>query len=180
MKTIAAFFCVAFAASVAQAQLSPGVNKADSNATLEKPAETKAGVAKQTDPKAVVAKTTDPKAATVKKEVKKEELPKIPGTEIPRPNGTFLGLEVVGGNFKLTFYDKKKKPMTVDVTRATARWPNPRSPGDNRTVLNGSGTALVGQKPVLPPFNFNVFLTLLKGEGEEAKAVENYTVAFRG
>jgi hypothetical protein len=180
MKTIAAFLCVAFAASVAQAQPSPGVNKADSNPALEKPAETKPGVAKQTDPKVVVAKTTDPKAATVKKEVKKEELPKIPGTEIPRPNGTFLGLEVVGGNFKLTFYDKKKKPMTVDVTRATARWPNPRSPGDNRTVLNGSGTALVGQKPVLPPFNFNVFLTLLKGEGEEAKAVENYTVAFRG
>lgn len=170
MKTIAAFLCLAFAASVTQAQLSPGVNKADSKAMLEKPAETKAGVAKQ----------TDPKAATVKKEVKKEELPKIPGMEIPRPNGTFLGLEVVGGNFKLTFYDKKKKAMSVDVTRATARWPNPRSPGDNRTVLNGNGTALVGAKPVLPPFNFNVFLTLLKGEGEEAKAVENYTVAFRG
>lgn len=176
MKTIAAFLCLAFAASVSQAQLSPGGNKTDSKTALEKPAEVKAGVAQQTDPKAVVAKTADSKAVPAKK----EELPKIPGMVITRPNGNFLGLEVAGGNFKLTFYDKKHKPMAVDVTRATARWPNSRSPGDNRTVLNGSGTALVGQKPVLPPFNFNVFLTLLKGEGEEAKAVENYTVAFRG
>ena len=160
MKTIVAFLCVVFAASLAHAQINPGVKKADSKVELEKPA--------------------DSKTAPAKKEVKKEELPKIPGMEIARPNGTFLGLEVVGGNFKLTFYDKKKKAMGVDVTRATARWPNPRSPGDNRTVLNGNGTALVGAKPVLPPFNFNVFLTLLKGEGEEAKAVETYTVAFRG
>lgn len=129
-------------------------------------------------PKPTEAKPAPGKAApTVKKE---EPLPKIPGTEIARPNGTFLGLEVASGNFKLTFYDKKKKPMAVDVTRATARWPNPRSPGDNRTVLNGSGTALVGAKPVLPPFNFTVYLTLLKGEGDEAKAVETYVVPFSG
>lgn len=160
MKTIVAFLCLVVAASVAHAQVSPGVKPADS--------------------KAVPVKSADPKAAPATKEVKKEELPKIPGMEIVRPNGTFLGLEVIGGNFKLTFYDKKKKPMTVDVTRATARWPNFRSPGDNRTVLNGNGTALVGSKPVVPPLTFNVFLTLLKGEGEEAKAVETYTVAFRG
>lgn len=180
MKTIAAFLCVAFAASVAQAQPSPGVNKADSNPALEKPAEAKAGVAQQTDPKAVVAKTVDPKTAPAKKEIKKEELPKIPGIVINRPNGNLLGLEVVGGKFKLTFYDKKHKPMTVDVTRATARWPNFRAPGDNRTVLNGSGTALVGAKPVVPPLVFNVYLNLLMGEGDEAKVVENYVVAFRG
>jgi hypothetical protein len=99
---------------------------------------------------------------------------------ISRPNGTFLSLQVNGGNFTLTFYDKKHKPMTMDVTRATARWPNPRAPGDNRTVLNGSGSTLVGAKPVLPPYNFNVTLVLLQGEGDDAKAVENYTVAFRG
>lgn len=126
---------------------------------------------------AVTQPAADKVAPAIKKEV---PLPKIPGTEIARSNGTFLGLEVVDGNFKLTFYDKKKKAMAVDVTRATARWPNPRSPGDNRTVLNGSGTALIGAKPVVPPFNFNVYLTLLKGEGDEAKAVENYVVQFRG
>ena len=167
MKSIAVTLLVLFAASVLSAQKSP--------------------VAQATDPKATAIETVAPKApagkaATTAKKVekKKEELPKIPGTVVNRPNGTFLGLEVVGGNFKLTFYDKKHKPMAVDVTRATARWPNPRSPGDNRTVLNGSGSALVGAKPVVPPYTFNVYLTLLVGEGEGAKAVENYTVAFRG
>lgn len=161
MKTLVAFLCLAFLGSLAHAQISPAAKPADS--------------------KAVPAKPADPKAAPAKKEAPKEApLPKIPGMEIARPNGMFLGLEVVGGNFKLTFYDKKKKAMTVDVTRAIARWPNPRGPGDNRTVLNGSGTALVGAKPVLPPFTFNVYLTLLQGEGEGAKAVETYTVAFRG
>ena len=168
MKSIAVATCLLFATSLIQAQTAP---------------------AKPTDPKAPDAKapaTTKPaapaKAAPAKKkeEKKEEELPKIPGTVITRPNGNLLGLEVVGGVFKLTFYDKKHKEMAVDVTRATARWPNPRSPGDNRTVLNGSGTALVGQKPVVPPFAFNVYLTLLEGEGDTAKAVENYTVAFKG
>lgn len=128
--------------------------------------------------KAAPAKT----APGAKKEEKSKEaaLPKIPGTVIARANGNFLGLEVVGGKFKLTFYDKKHKPMAMDVTRATARWPNPRAPGDNRTVLNGSGTFLVGAKPVVPPYNFNVYLTLLQGEGEDAKAVESYVVPFRG
>jgi hypothetical protein len=171
MKTTVAFLCLTFAATLVHAQMSPGAKPADS-ATVP---------AKVADPK---AKAADPKAEAkdAKKEVKKEELPKIPGTVINRPNGNFLSLEVVGGNFKLSFYDKKHKLMTVDVTRATARWPNKRSatPSEFRTVLNGSGTALVGAKPVLPPFNFTVFLTLLDGEGDGAKAVETYQVAFGG
>ena len=97
-------------------------------------------------------------------------------------NGAFLSLTLVGGNFVLTFYDKKHKPMAIDVTRAAARWPNNRTslPKDYRTVLNGSGTALVGQRPVLPPYNFPVSITLLQGEGDEAKAVETYTATFGG
>ena len=164
MKSFAATTCLLFATGLMSAQTPAAAKSADLKAPAVK-----------------AAPTTPAKATPVKKDEKKEApLPKIPGTVINRPNGTFLGLEVVGGNFKLTFYDKKHKPMAVDVTRVTARWPNPKSPGDNRTVLNGSGTALVGQKPVIPPFTFNVFLTLLVGEGEDAKAVENYTVAFRG
>jgi hypothetical protein len=120
-------------------------------------------------------------AAKPKVDVKKEPEPKIPGITIPRANGTFLGLEVVGGNFKLSFYDAKKKPAAPDVTRATARWPNPRSvTGPNRAVLNPSGNALVGNKVVLPPFTFSVHLVLLQGEGEAAAAVENYDVPYRG
>ncbi|HVT73362.1 MAG TPA: hypothetical protein VHD61_09515 [Lacunisphaera sp.] len=123
------------------------------------------------------AKATDPKAAQ-----KKEAEPKIPGVVINRPNGTFLGLEIADAKFKLSFYDKKKKPMAIDVTRATARWPNTRSAtvAWNFTVLNPSGKALIGAKPALPPYAWNVILTLLQGEGEDAKAVETYTVPFHG
>jgi hypothetical protein len=168
MKPTAVAVCLLFATSLMQAQTPPAA----------KPADPKAPAAKATP-----AKPATGKAAPAKPEAKKEaELPKIPGTVIVRANGTKLGLEVVDGKFKLSFYDKKHKPMAMDVTRATARWPNTRSgtPSDYRTVLNGSGTALVGARPVFPPYTFTVFLTLLQGEGEEAKAVETYTVPFNG
>jgi len=167
MKRLAVFVAVFFAAGLIQAQPQPAAKPADTSSATAKPADLKPA-----DPKATG------KAGAKKDEKKKEEEPKIPGVTIPRANGGFLGLEVVNGNYKLSFYDKKKKPTKVDVTRATARWPNPRAPGDNRTVLNVSGTALVGAKPVVPPYNFNVYLTLLQGEGDEAKAVESYVVAF--
>ncbi len=111
-----------------------------------------------------------------------EKEPEIPGVTIERPDGTFLGLEVVDGKFKLSFYDEKKKAVPVNVTRATARWPDPRGPGDNRTVLNpaGDGKSLVGIKFVTPPLNFRLFLTLVVGEGDNAKAVETHFVLFRG
>jgi hypothetical protein len=144
---------------------------------------------KTTDPKATAPATVttakpgakpEPEAKVDPKKKAEEAMGTIKGLEIKRANGTYLGLEVSGGQFVLSFYDKKKKPAAVDVTRATARWPNLRGPGDNRAVLNGSGTKLVGNKPVIPPLAFNVYLTLLQGEGEEAKAVENYVVQFRG
>lgn len=151
-----------------------------SHARTDMPAN-KTGLSSATGATATGAKATDPKSAT-KDPKKKEAEPKIPGVTINRPNGTFLGLEVVGAKFKLSFYDKKKKPMAVDVTRATARWPNTRSStvAWNFTVLNPSGKALIGAKPALPPYAWNVYLTLLQGEGDSAKAVETYTVPFHG
>ena len=131
----------------------------------------------QTTPAAKPAAPTKPGANA---QTKKEEEPKIPGTVVTRADGTFLGLEVSGGNFKLSFYDKKKKLTPPNVTRASARWPNTRGPGDFRTILNPSGNALVGSKPVIPPFTFNVYLTLLKAEGDAETAVESYVVPFRG
>jgi hypothetical protein len=171
MKRSAISIAVFFAASLTQAQSQPAT----------KPAQEKPVVLELVDPKAAPAKPVVPAKTPVKKVEKKKEVePVIPGANLTRANGTFLGLEVIGGKFKLTFYDKKKKPMAVDVTRANARWPNKRSAtaGDYRTVLNGSGTALVGERPVQPPYVFNVYLTLLQGEGDDAKAVENYVVPF--
>lgn len=113
---------------------------------------------------------------------KEEEIGVIEGMTIARANGHFLGLKLEGGKYKLTFYDKKKKPEKVDVTRATARWPNMHGPGDNRTILNvaGDGTFLMGAQFVRGPHSFKLFFTLLRGDGNEAVSVENYTVDFRG
>lgn len=173
MKRIAVSVAVLFAASLTQAQSQPAAKTTDAPPAAVKPADPKAGPAKPGATAATPAK---------KDEKKKEVEPKIPGIVIPRANGTFLGLEVVGGNFKLSFYDQKKKLMAPDITQASARWPNLQRAvaGDNRTVLNPSGNALVGSKHVDPPLTFNVYLTLLQGEGDEAKAVENYTVQFHG
>jgi len=128
-----------------------------------------------------VSKPPAPGKATP--EVKKEEaMGVIEGTTLNRPNGHFLGLTLQDGKYKLTFYDKKKKPEKIDVTRATARWPNMHGPGDNRTVLNptGDGTSLMGAQFVRGPHAFKLFLTLLSGEGDQAAGVESYTVDFRG
>jgi hypothetical protein len=125
---------------------------------------------------------TPAKPEAKKPEVKKKEEPvgKVEGIVLTRPNGLNLGLTLTDGKFKLTFYDKKKKPTQVDVTRAVARWPNPHGPGDNRTVLNPDGAhSLVGAQFVRGPYSFKLFLTLLKGEGDAAEAVETYVVDFR-
>ena len=158
MKSIALSVAVLFAASVMSAQ-------------------TPSPVAKPADPAVTPAKPGDPKAAPAKKDDKKKEVVyTIPGTTIPRANGKFLGLQVLNTVYVLSFYDAKKKPMAPDVTRGLARWPNTRGRGDYRTTLNSNGKALVGAQPVTPPYNFNIFITLLQGEGDAAKAVENYTV----
>ena len=124
-----------------------------------------------------------PKPGAPKQDTKKEEeIGVIEGMTLARPNGHFLGLKLEGGKYKLTFYDKKKKPEKVDVTRATARWPNMHGPGDIRTVMNpaGDGTYLMGAQFVRGPYAFKLFITLLRGEGNEAVGVETYTVDFRG
>ena len=114
-------------------------------------------------------KKTAPAAA------KEEPEGHIAGIAVPRSSGGFLGLEIVGGNFKLSFYDAKKKPVPVDVARAAARWDNKQKLGSDFTVLNpaSDNLSLVGAKFVRPPYTFIVFLTLLNEAGE---GVESYPI----
>jgi hypothetical protein len=109
---------------------------------------------------------------------KKEEPPaKIEGIEIPHGKG-FMGIQLVNGTFKLSFYDDKKKPVKPDVTRAALRWKVNYQPADERTVLNSDGgTALTSPKIVKPPYTFKLNVTLIKGEGDDA-ASEFLTVDF--
>ncbi|MBL9215793.1 MAG: hypothetical protein JNG83_09995 [Opitutaceae bacterium] len=157
MKPFAAFLCLLVLPVLIQAQTQPAPEKAA-------PAKAKAA----------------PGAAN-KNAKKPAELPTIPGKEIARADGTFLGLEVVGGKYKLSFYDAKKKSVPPTVILARARWPNRKGPGDYSSMLKSDGNALISEKPVVPPFNFNVYLTLLKKVDEENYAVEeSFVVPFRG
>ncbi len=101
---------------------------------------------------------------------------KIDGLEIARPNGTFLGLQIVNNNFVLSFYDAKKHRTTADVSRATLRWAVKYQPQDERAVLNpsGDGQSLTSAKTIRPPHSFKVFLALFV-EGSDS-AVESYSV----
>lgn len=94
-----------------------------------------------------------------------EEVAKIEGIEVARPDGRWLGLEVVGPTFRLSFYDADKKPESPDVARATARWDPINKTGNMRTVLNPAGNSLVSPAVVRPPLLFKVYFTLLSAEG---------------
>jgi hypothetical protein len=157
-----------FPAVLLSAMLAVGVLQAQAQ-PAPKPTETKPAPGKP----APAAKKADPK---------EEEMGVIEGMTLMRPNGHFLGLTLQDGKYKLTFYNKKKKQEKVDVTRGTARWPNMHGPGDNRAILNpaGDGTFLMGAQFVRGPHSFKLFITLVRGDGDDAAGVENYTVDFRG
>jgi len=104
---------------------------------------------------------------------------KITGIPITRPNGTFLGIEIKDGNFKLTFYNAKKKPIPVDVARAILRWPVHYQPNQETAILSNpasDGHALTSEKVVRAPHDFKLYISLF-AEGAE-NAVETYVVDY--
>lgn len=107
----------------------------------------------------------------------------IAGQTIKRKVGDgYLGLQVVDGNFKLTYYDKDKLPVAADHPRALLRWPVRYKLGDERLMLNvaGDGTFLTSARFVRPPYNFRLFITLLGASGDdESGATEAYSINFR-
>jgi hypothetical protein len=125
-----------------------------------------------------------PKEAAKPAPKKEEPMGKIAGTEIKRGAG-YMGLELVGGTFKITFYDAKRKPMAVppEITRAALRWAVSYRQGlDERAVLNPSedGKSLTSLKVVKPPHNFRLYITLLAAATAEDGAGETYSIDFRG
>jgi hypothetical protein len=128
-----------------------------------------------------VAQTSATKNAADKKDAKKEEPAKIEGMEIPRGDRGYLGLQIVDATFKLSFYDTKKKPTAANVDRAVLRWTPKYKTGDERIVLEraGDGKALTSSRNVRPPYNFKLFITLLKSAPDGSDAVaESYVVDF--
>jgi hypothetical protein len=132
--------------------------------------------------------TTDPNAKKDDKkkseEKKKEEGEgKIEGIEIKRGKG-FMGIQVVNGNFKLTFYDEKKKPTPIpaEVARAVLRWNTGYQQKDERAILNPGedGKSLTSTKTVKPPLNFKLHIVLQPAGAAEESASESFVVDFHG
>jgi hypothetical protein len=120
--------------------------------------------------------------ATKKTEPAKKEEPKIKGIVVPRGERGFLGVEIVGGAFKITFYDPKKKPTTPDVARAFLRWDAKYKVGQERLILNpdADGKSLSNPRTIRPPHNFKLYITLIKQETEKEDPVgETHVIDFR-
>ena len=126
----------------------------------------------------VVQAKEQKKEATAKAAVVDEKEGTIVGVPIARPNGTFLGLSIENGGFKLAFYDAKKKPVAADAARAALRWSPKRTKGEERVVLlpSDDGKALSFGKFVQPPRIFKVYVTL---QSEDGTAGEHYVVDYR-
>ncbi len=133
----------------------------------------KSAPAGKVDPNKPATKADAKKTDAKKKEGEK---PKIEGIEIQRGD-TYMGIQLVNGTFKLSFYDAKKQPVPPDVTRAVLRWKNPNESLPQTDVLNPDGQALASPKVIKPPHTFSLSIILFKGEGEDAKT-ENFTVDF--
>lgn len=97
----------------------------------------------------------------------------IPGLELPRNDGTFLGLTVENTRMILKFYDADKKPAPINLARAAARWNPVNKIGDERSVLNpnAQNDALVSTPVVRPPLVFKVYLTLLDENGAVVESI---------
>ena len=99
------------------------------------------------------------------------EKPKIPGVELARPGGGFLGVELRGAALHVTFYDKDKKPTAADAKSISARW---RDGGARFIVmLPSSEGTLTSAAAFRRPYIYSVQLALI---GENGEVTENHWV----
>ena len=133
--------------------------------------------------KAAPGKAAPGKKAPGKDGKAEEEPAVIEGMEIPRAAGGFLGLQIVNGTFKMTFYDAEKKPVPADAARAVLRWDAKYKVGQERVILNpGEPNTLSSPRAIRPPYTFKLFITLIKdaaAEGAENPVGESYVIDFR-
>ena len=110
---------------------------------------------------------------------KTAEPAKIAGMEIARPGKGFIGLEVAGGNFRLSFYDENREPVAPAAVKAVLRWTPTNRTGSEFYALEPSadGKVLTSPKTVRPPYQFKMFLSLFAAGAEVP--FESHTVDFR-
>jgi len=134
-------------------------------------------------PLSAAAKNAADKAPGKKAEPPSAEEPAtIEGMEVSRGERGFMGVQIVNGTFKIAFYDAKKKLIAPDVVRAALWWDPKYKVGRERVVLNlsGDGKSLSSPRAIRPPYNFKLFITLIKESTEaEDAAGETHVIDFR-
>ena len=188
MKSLLALVCSlmlvapSFAQSAAPSQAETDTTQAPKDAppkTTPRKAPVRITLPSQKEEKATAPKKAD---ATKKAEPEKKEEPKIKGVVVSRGEKGFMGVEIVGSSFKITFYDAKKKPIAPDVARAALRWDAKYKVGQERVILNpdADGKSLSNPRTIRPPYHFKLFITLVKEETEkEDPAGETHVIDFR-
>jgi len=104
----------------------------------------------------------------------------VAGTPVQRSQGGWIGIELKGNNWVLTFYNEKKKPIPADVSSAVFWWPVHYQPNAERTELLPSDNAAVFSSPysVRAPHTFILHVVLLKEE--KTDYTESYVINYSG
>jgi hypothetical protein len=113
---------------------------------------------------------------------------KIPGAAVHRHNGTWLGIQLTAGNFRVTFYDKNRIPMAADATGVILSWTTPKTgthaPPPTSTQLSpltdiSSVFTNSYYVPYSRPINLKVMLTVPASDPSAlSPATEAYNVKF--
>jgi hypothetical protein len=119
------------------------------------------------------AETTDAPAA--------EDAPELEGVVVERANGGYITLAVEEKKLVVRFFDKKKKPVALDVRGGFVRFRFPNRDPERRPLIpRDDGTSLTHGEPVQPPYVFKAYITLRQEGLEDAdvEASEQYVVDF--
>jgi hypothetical protein len=113
---------------------------------------------------------------------------KISGAPVHRHNGTWLGIQLTAGNFRVTFYDKNKNLMAADATSVVLSWTTPKTgpyaPPPSSTQLSpladiSSVFTNSNYVPYSHPMNLRVVLTVPASDPSAlSPATESYSVKF--
>jgi hypothetical protein len=113
---------------------------------------------------------------------------KISGLPVHRHNGTWLGIQLSAGNFRVTFYDKDKNLMAADATSVVLNWTTPKTgayaPPPSSTQLSplpdiSSVFTNSYYVPYSHPMNIRIILTVPASDPSAlSPAIETYNVKF--
>lgn len=122
-------------------------------------------------------KPASPIAAVAPASAETPATEELEGVVTPRASGGFVQLKMEGVQIVLRVYDAEKKPVKVDVDRATVRLQfASRSPEQFTLAPSADGMSLTVGRPVRQPHVFRAYISFFRGDG--AEAVESYQLAY--